>query len=209
MPDMQEEEDAVFWYGVWQVCLSFADGGVGERPVCGTCVQNKHECAGYGDDNGTSEHQKEGKKAARRESSVSNSAPSRKQEPPIDPLLTRPHLPHTTSQTSESSVHASPKVESTGSSGGLSLSTRNRMPYFRYFGPTAILPGLRQMVVKVRGKQHGSAQTTSDRTFIPRTMDMQLMMLLPESTCVSEAKQPAHEAVLVQRPAHPALTALL
>lgn len=83
------------------------------------------------------------------------------------------------------------------------------MPYFRYFGPTAILPGLRQMVVKVRGKQHGSAQTTSDRTFIPRTMDMQLMMLLPESTCVSEAKLSAHEAVLVQRPAHPALAALL
>jgi hypothetical protein len=41
------------------------------------------------------------------------------------------------------------------------------MPYFRYFGPTAIVPGLRQMVVKVRGKQHGSAQTTSDRTYCP------------------------------------------
>jgi len=45
------------------------------------------------------------------------------------------------------------------------------MPYFRYFGPTAIVPGLRQMVVKVRGKQPGSAQTTSDRMydfFMPR-----------------------------------------
>ncbi|KAL1800084.1 hypothetical protein ACET3X_000426 [Alternaria dauci] len=134
----------------------------GERPVCGTCIQNKHECAGYGDDNATSEAQKDCKKTARRESTVSTSVPSRKQEPPIDPQLTRPHLPHTKSQTSESSLQASPKVESTGSS-GLSLSTRNRMPYFRYFGPTAIVPGLRQMVVKVRGKQHGSAQTTSDQ----------------------------------------------
>lgn len=37
------------------------------------------------------------------------------------------------------------------------------MPYFRYFGPTAIMPGFKQMVVKVRGKQHGTGHTTSDR----------------------------------------------
>jgi hypothetical protein len=146
--------------------------------VCGTCIQNKHECAGYGDDQGTTENQKDSKKVTRRESSASNGAPSRKHEPPIDPQLTRPHLPHTTSHTSESSVHASPKVESTASSAGLSLSTRNRMPYFRYFGPTAIVPGLRQMVVKVRGKQHGSAQTTSDRTYIQHTMGFQLQLRL-------------------------------
>jgi hypothetical protein len=53
--------------------------------------------------------------------------------------------------------------DAASSNGGLSLSTRNRMPYFRYFGPTAIMPGFKQMVVKVRGKQHGSAQTASDQ----------------------------------------------
>lgn len=37
------------------------------------------------------------------------------------------------------------------------------MPYFRYFGPTAIMPGFRQMVVKVRGQRHGSGQTLSDQ----------------------------------------------
>ncbi|KNG44418.1 pathway-specific nitrogen regulator [Stemphylium lycopersici] len=137
-----------------------------ERPVCGTCTQNKHECAGYGDDNATGDAQKDGNKkpAARRESTVSNSTPTRKTEPPIDPQLTRPPLPHTTSHTSDSSnVHPSPKMEIATGTSGLTLSTRNRMPYFRYFGPTAIVPGLRQMVVKVRGKQHGSAQTTSDQ----------------------------------------------
>jgi hypothetical protein len=36
------------------------------------------------------------------------------------------------------------------------------MPYFRYFGPTAIMPGFKQMVVKVRGKRHGTGHTTSD-----------------------------------------------
>ena len=33
------------------------------------------------------------------------------------------------------------------------LNLRNRMPYFRYFGPTAIMPGFKQMVVKVRGQR--------------------------------------------------------
>ncbi|KAF1947544.1 pathway-specific nitrogen regulator [Clathrospora elynae] len=136
----------------------------GERPVCGTCTQNKHECAGYGDDNGASEAHKDGKKATRRES-VSNTAPFRKNEPPIDPQLTRPNLPHAVSHNSNSSIlQPSPKRENSIGSASLSLSTRNRMPYFRYFGPTAIVPGgLRQMVVKVRGKQHGSVQTTSDQ----------------------------------------------
>jgi hypothetical protein len=72
------------------------------------------------------------------------------------------------SQLSDSSInnHA-PKLEGEGEgdddSGILSLNTRNRMPYFRYFGPTAIMPGFRQMVVKVRGQRHGSTQTPSDQ----------------------------------------------
>lgn len=56
-----------------------------------------------------------------------------------------------------------PKHEGDDEAGLLSLSTRNRMPYFRYFGPTAIMPGFRQMVVKVRGQRHGSTQTLSDQ----------------------------------------------
>lgn len=97
-----------------------------------------------------------------------NSTSALKNEAPIDPQLTRPSIPHTTSQASDSStVNPSPKQDIATGSSGLTLSTRNRMPYFRYFGPTAIVPGLRQMVVKVRGKQHGSAQTTSDRTYYP------------------------------------------
>ncbi|EKG12417.1 Transcription factor fungi [Macrophomina phaseolina MS6] len=35
------------------------------------------------------------------------------------------------------------------------------MPYFRYFGPTAIMPGFKQMVVKVKGKQHSTAGTST------------------------------------------------
>lgn len=37
---------------------------IGERPVCGTCIQNKHECGGYGNDAdpttlSTSDHSKD------------------------------------------------------------------------------------------------------------------------------------------------------
>ncbi|KAL6703975.1 hypothetical protein ACN47E_008913 [Coniothyrium glycines] len=142
----------------------------GERPVCGTCQQNRHECAGYGEDSASADASKETRKTARRESNVPNHAPLHKVEQPIDPQLTRPALPHHASTLSRSSdmtvAKTSPKVEdeaASTSSSGLTLSTRNRMPYFRYFGPTAIVPGFRQMVVKVHGKQHGSAQTVSDQ----------------------------------------------
>lgn len=127
-------------------------------------MNNKHECAGYGDDNAH-----DNKKPVRKESSTASNAPA-KVEQPIDPQLTRPpplsHAVSNASQRSDStSSHTLKREEDGGSIGNgvLSLSTRNRMPYFRYFGPTAIMPGFKQMVVKVRGKQHGSAQTASDQ----------------------------------------------
>lgn len=132
--------------------------------MCSTCVNNKHECAGYGEDSNAAHDakEKESKKAARRESNASQ----RKAEQPIDPQLTRPSLQQAISTASQRSDSASSHIlkrEDDGPGGVLSLSTRNRMPYFRYFGPTAIMPGFKQMVVKVRGKQHGSGQTASDR----------------------------------------------
>ncbi|KAI8949911.1 fungal-specific transcription factor domain-containing protein [Xylaria longipes] len=39
-----------------------------------------------------------------------------------------------------------------------------RVPYFRYFGPTAIVPGFKQMVVKVRGRRRSSMSATSPST---------------------------------------------
>ncbi|KAL5115491.1 hypothetical protein ACEQ8H_006632 [Pleosporales sp. CAS-2024a] len=136
----------------------------GERPRCATCRNNKHECLGYGDDTPTTAAAaaKDSKKAAWRETNP----PPPKLDQPVDPQLTRPPLAPTVSslsQRSDSTSSHTLKREDDGCSGVLSLSTRNRMPYFRYFGPTAIMPGFKQMVVKVRGKQHGSGQTTSDQ----------------------------------------------
>lgn len=90
-------------------------------------------------------------------------------EPSVDAPAqsARPQLPHMASsnisQLSDSSAAHAPKQERDDENGILSLNTRNRMPYFRYFGPTAIMPGFRQMVVKVRGQRHGSTQTLSDQ----------------------------------------------
>ncbi|KAF2715582.1 pathway-specific nitrogen regulator [Pleomassaria siparia CBS 279.74] len=142
----------------------------GERPICGTCTQNKHECAGYGADTDNyspteaSKSHKDTKKAPQRESNASNHDTARKVKEEAAPQPSRPPLPHVgsgTSQNSDSSANNRiPKYED-DTDPGLSLSTRNRMPYFRYFGPTAIMPGFKQMVVKIRGKQHGTGHTTT------------------------------------------------
>jgi hypothetical protein len=74
--------------------------------VCGTCTQNKHECAGYGPENDISptEANKDSKKAARRESNTSNNvALARKVKQEAAPRPTRPPLPHVPSNTSMNS----------------------------------------------------------------------------------------------------------
>jgi hypothetical protein len=73
---------------------------LGERPVCGTCQQNKHECAGYGPDAdpALTEANKEAKKTARRESIASANPPpvSRPAQdaPLVSPVPSRASLPH-------------------------------------------------------------------------------------------------------------------
>ncbi|KAL5378533.1 hypothetical protein DPSP01_009115 [Paraphaeosphaeria sporulosa] len=138
----------------------------GERPICGTCAQNKHQCAGYGDDASPTEVAKDGKKVARRES-TSNAALALKIKQEAAPQQpSRPQLSHASSTPSYNSDFSPPRRprrhDEEHNNTALTLSTRNRMPYFRYFGPTAIMPGFKQMVVKVRGKQHGTGHTTSD-----------------------------------------------
>lgn len=152
----------------------------GERPICGTCTQNKHECGGYGPETDSQNTpisptigapKNAPKKPLRRESvpAVIPVAPKPKIEPDAQPV--RPKISHTMSTNSvlsndsDVSVHAhKPGIEREDDRDRqtLSLATRNRMPYFRYFGPTAIMPGFKQMVVKIRGKQHGTGHTSSD-----------------------------------------------
>ncbi|KAK4545370.1 hypothetical protein LTR36_003550 [Oleoguttula mirabilis] len=63
---------------------------------------------------------------------------------------------------------------------------RNRMPYFRWLGPTAIMPGFKQMVVKVKRQDTDMARSSSDSMVSPSLNKIastdQLMPLLYSGT---------------------------
>ncbi|KAI9741764.1 MAG: hypothetical protein M1834_000150 [Cirrosporium novae-zelandiae] len=46
-----------------------------------------------------------------------------------------------------------PTDDATSPASSLNPNARNKVPYFRYFGPTAIVPGFKQMVVQIRENQ--------------------------------------------------------
>lgn len=146
----------------------------GERPTCETCSQNRLECAGYSSETAaapghkrtTSENGTRDIKTTQARSSGGESWQSSrrqfKQEDGIDPSLRgqtharEPPPPPLHSQWGTEGLHQPPRgpnsdpapVEPTHES--LFSGPRNRMPYFRWLGPTAIMPGFKQMVVKVK-----------------------------------------------------------
>ena len=134
----------------------------GERPICGTCKEHGLQCGGYGShgDNdhspvspqfGDLDRQLNIKDNSKAEISVAkrgshSDVESGKSSPGnISSEDDRGHL-----------VSQPGTVEGDCQNSRLSLSVRNRMPYFRYFGPTAIMPGVRQMLVKVNEKTHST-----------------------------------------------------
>ncbi|KAI0099283.1 fungal-specific transcription factor domain-containing protein [Nemania sp. FL0031] len=79
--------------------------------------------------------------------------------PRRDPLTSRPTNPRQSSFSTDdgrSPSSRSPILHHSDSG--------HRVPYFRYFGPTAIVPGFKQMVVKVRGRRRSSMSATSPST---------------------------------------------
>lgn len=79
------------------------DSPTGERPNCARCVQSKQPCAGYGDEGTLNQQESIAKKVPRRDSNASSNAPSQKIEP-IDPHLSWPQNPRTTSTASLNSA---------------------------------------------------------------------------------------------------------
>ncbi|KAI0401530.1 fungal-specific transcription factor domain-containing protein [Xylaria palmicola] len=72
------------------------------------------------------------------------------------PRPTNPRQPSFSTDDSRSPSSRSPVLHHSDSG--------HRVPYFRYFGPTAIVPGFKQMVVKVRGRRRSSMSATSPST---------------------------------------------
>ncbi|KAF4548643.1 Fungal specific transcription factor domain-containing protein 53 [Elsinoe fawcettii] len=132
----------------------------GEQPACATCRNNKVDCAGYG---------KPGGDDARRSSAAESSLKAGTPQTSSDYLSSTGRI--NDAQSNPNSQHG----DSTGSNTEspdkpgptLFSATRNRMPYFRWLGPTAIMPGFKQMVVKVNRHGTGAPSSTDENTMSP------------------------------------------
>lgn len=122
----------------------------GEHPLCNTCIGNGQSCSGYdsephpqanpgGNDNlNASEDESDPKSPGR---DTSHGAEARLS------ASARPSF----SKPGGSDDGQGSKSPASIRTGGSVTSTHHRaIPYFRYFGPTAIVPGFKQMVVQLR-----------------------------------------------------------
>lgn len=155
----------------------------GEQPVCQTCIQNKVDCAGYNKDANKScaaagpssnsppkSRHAQPSNAERKESNASTGASSvsrgetnvtDKDISVYSPAYSRGSGPPSTGRPTDNSPRPNEALFSR---------PRDRMPYFRWLGPTAIMPGFKQMVVKVKRHGTGAPSSTDDNTTQSPTM---------------------------------------
>ncbi|EXK46616.1 hypothetical protein FOXG_11065 [Fusarium oxysporum f. sp. lycopersici 4287] len=154
----------------------------GERPVCSTCTKNGHQCLGYPEEIKREDCEKPSpldKQAHERDEheprhyhdeniKIEKASVSAQHAPEtpnshaaagttmslanmIDPKVEDRETPNATAQNGHhpSTLPTSPTA--------VRRSESHRVPYFRYFGPTAIVPGFKQMVVSVRDRRRSTA----------------------------------------------------
>lgn len=131
----------------------------GERPECKTCTENGHDCSGYADrttrdTSGTAEDQDE-------EDIDSGIPTTQTHTKNVEPNAHQGQPPRQQEHDVKETLDAitSPASNHTASS---LTSARNRVPYFRYFGPTAIVPGFKQMVVQVKTGRTSMPRVSGD-----------------------------------------------
>ncbi|CEI65464.1 hypothetical protein FVEN_g6127 [Fusarium venenatum] len=157
----------------------------GERPVCSTCTKNGHRCLGYpeeikredveklpldrpGHDRDEHEHHNYHDEDIKVEKVPVHAQHTPDAPTPHGALETTMSLAnmidskHDTTETPgapshNSHNHSSAPAQNTPSPTAVRKSERHRVPYFRYFGPTAIVPGFKQMVVSVRDRRRSTA----------------------------------------------------
>ncbi|KAF7552003.1 hypothetical protein G7Z17_g4646 [Cylindrodendrum hubeiense] len=152
----------------------------GERPLCSTCTKNGHQCLGYPEEIKKEESEKQGV-TSRLEADERDLPDHRDDEEdtkphkpairvkittevpvaPRAPLISKVTAP-TEDDAPGMAAHVHPPNHSLGqdppsSPTAVRRSESNRVPYFRYFGPTAIVPGFKQMVVSVRDRRRSTA----------------------------------------------------
>lgn len=160
----------------------------GKRPNCATCTENGHDCLGYADV-GDGRRDSKGTDAIRHgeddtedyEDEKPVTTPSQTHNNPKSfsngsPKLQRAHAASYSSNTSERARGAAGRnirgeyrdvavfsdEEPSPMDRSPPLNTEShRVPYFRYFGPTAIVPGFKQMVVSVREHRRSTGAGSS------------------------------------------------
>jgi hypothetical protein len=127
----------------------------GARPQCSTCKENGHQCLGYNDSAAPPASRSTAK------SNANSEAATKKDEEDVPEIKEKERSPKIRRKEKEqkdgSPVEKSQAYEDDMLMDGsynddgtnLQLQSR-RVPYFRYFGPTAIVPGFKQMVVSIR-----------------------------------------------------------
>ncbi|KAJ9312135.1 transcriptional regulator family: Fungal Specific TF [Paecilomyces variotii] len=154
----------------------------GEQPVCKTCSDYGHTCLGYNDPPSQPPADITSQSAApaghpentkTRPRARSDSPSALKPSAPSSGQDKQPTLPEATESKSvpltkevlpsASKDQNQPGRESPESNRtSISSSNRTHVPYFRYFGPTAIVPGFKQMVVRVRESRKSNPSMSSD-----------------------------------------------
>ena len=145
----------------------------GERPQCSTCTDAGHVCTGYVDRAQRGDDSKFDEDGEEDENSGASSPKRHKTDNPSksNNLMPKPKLEKTSSAESAASVRSgggrddfrdvlSPASNYTANSN--SSASRNRVPYFRYFGPTAIVPGFKQMVVALKDHRRSLPSQAGD-----------------------------------------------
>jgi len=117
----------------------------GRKPTCETCSENGHECLGYAADGGD------------RKRSIDSGQGGEEYREEYVQEGTRRQSNGSDKHDDSAGLHLQPALE--GSL--LPHNVSHRVPYFRYFGPTAIVPGFKQMVVSVREHRRSTGAASS------------------------------------------------
>lgn len=165
----------------------------GERPLCSTCTKNGHECLGYPEDKGDADivetkngGEHDGLIARNEEDAVHKHAGAKANR--VDHVDTETETkgkgnaatPKDAQMETQPAGQPGPSIhsrvlssisDSDPSSPTLRRGSRhNRVPYFRYFGPTAIVPGFKQMVVSVRDRHYSNSHSGASPMSTPSAM---------------------------------------
>ncbi|PNS17265.1 hypothetical protein CAC42_6948 [Sphaceloma murrayae] len=152
----------------------------GEQPACATCTNNRVECTGYGKSNVEKEEDL---------TRVGKDEPSKSSNHWQDrhgSLASQ--LSDSRSDSQQGVSDHSEAKSSDKSTTTLFSAIRNRMPYFRWLGPTAIMPGFKQMVVKVN--RHGPGAPSSTEEALSPNMSSYVLGSHPKSGSFSTTPMP-------------------